>query len=547
MSGDTAGWRFEAPTGDVISAVTLDRDLYLALAPGWVTEIIDSSGAPLASELCAYSPASSGCELQGSATHLDLNISSLAIQILCEPALAAQAACSGGASIHRVRAELNSATVTVTDNQPPAITAMAGSLLTSSGYQRGVLTGTVSGADNSGVSSVRVYVDGNPIVQSAFNCDYTYAQPCPATGTSSTLSLDTTRLGDGTHRVQAAVIDAAGNETRGPVQQLLVSNHPPAAPTGPAITNAPTGWTNHSATVTWKNPAAGSGLPVAGVAWITCRGVDSTIPPTGCGAAHSQKAPLTSLDEDIRTEPAFAGRLPDRYTVFVWLVDSSGAIDPAAAAHVGFGFDDTAPGPPSALKATASSTGRSFVVRATPPAHLAPIVSISWTACTAGVKCSSARVAPGQTFDFAPATDPTFMASPRGRYLVRAWLRDAAGNANPGSTTSVTLTYAATGTPKPRLHKPSPRLRVASAVVHGRDLRITGSTTRALKGRIRVVVHAKVGSVDHILRRSALAAAGHFVTAFVEPHGARLGRITVTFDGDRTLRSETVTRTFAHL
>jgi hypothetical protein len=525
----------------------MDRDLFFGSGSGWFPEVVDANGIPLQGELCVFVLGNTGCEIQGTVTHSGLETSTLTIQLVCDSASFGQAGCTTGVAIHHARVELNSATVTVTDNQPPAITAMAGSLLTSFGYQRGVLTGTVSGADNSGVSSVRVYVDGNPIVQSAFNCDYTYAQPCPATGTSSTLSLDTTRLADGTHRVQAAVIDAAGNETRGPVQQLLVSNHPPAAPTGPAITNAPTGWTNHSATVTWKNPAAGSGLPVAGVAWITCRGVDSTIPPTGCGAAHSQKAPLTSLDEDIRTEPAFAGRLPDRYTVFVWLVDSSGAIDPAAAAHVGFGFDDTAPGPPSALKATASSTGRSFVVRATPPAHLAPIVSISWTACTAGVKCSSARVAPGQTFDFAPATDPTFMASPRGRYLVRAWLRDAAGNANPGSTTSVTLTYAATGTPKPRLHKPSPRLRVASAVVHGRDLRITGSTTRALKGRIRVVVHAKVGSVDHILRRTAVAAAGHFVTAFVEPRGARLGRITVTFDGDRTLRPETVTRTFAHL
>ncbi len=436
--------------------------------------------------------------------------------------------------------------VTVTDNQAPTITATGGSLLTSVGYQHGVITGTVSGADNSGVSSVRVYVDGNPIVQSAFSCDYTYAQPCPATATSPTLSLDTTRLADGTHRVQAAVVDAAGNETRGPLQALLVSNHPPGPPIGAAVTNAPTGWTNHSATIAWKNPAAGPGLPIAGVAWIACRGADTTIPTAGCAVAHSQKTPLTSLDEDIRTEAAFAGRRPDRYTVFVWLVDSSGAIDPTGAARVGFGYDDTAPGPPTALKATPSSTARSFVIRAAPPAHLAPIATINWTACKVRGECSAARVSPGETFDFDPTSDPRFKSSPNGTYVVRAWLQDAAANQNPSATTSVTVTYS-TAAVKARRRKSSPGLRLTAVASHGLTLRVTGTTTRSLKGRVRVVVHLRARSADHILRRTTAAAAGRFAAGFVQPLGARVTQVTVSFGGDRTLRSQSVTRTFAHL
>ena len=328
--GAAAGWRFAAPAGDMITAATFDRDLFLALAPGWLAEIIDANGMPLPGEVCASESTQVRCEAQGMARHTGLNTSSLTIEAACVPMVVIQTTCTGGVTFHSIRVELNSATVTVTDNQPPAITATAGTLLTSSGYQRGVLTGTVSGADNSGVSGVRIYVDGNPIVQSAFNCDYTYPQPCPASATSPTLSLDTTRLADGTHRVQAAVIDAAGNETRGAVEPLLVSNHPPAPPIAAAVTNAPTGWINHPAAITWRNPAPASGLPIAGVAWVACRGVDTTIPAAGCGAAHSQATPLTSLDEDLTTEPAFAGRLPDRYTVFIWLVDSSGAFDPAA-------------------------------------------------------------------------------------------------------------------------------------------------------------------------------------------------------------------------
>ena len=340
------------------------------------------------------------------------------------------------------------------------------------------------------------------------------------------------------------MIDAAGNETRGAVEPLLVSNHPPAPPIAAAVTNAPTGWINHPAAIAWRNPAPASGLPIAGVAWVACRGVDTTIPAAGCGAAHSQATPLTSLDEDLTTEPAFAGRLPDRYTVFIWLVDSSGAFDPAAPARVGFGFDDTAPGPPAALRATANSTGTSFAFRATPPPHVAPIASIHWTACKIGGRCTLTRTAPGLTFDFAPATDPAFRPAPRGTFSVRAWLQDAAGNHNPNATTTVTVTSASSLAPKPR-RKPSPRLRVNGVAIHGRQVLVTGSTSRLLSGRVRVVLHATLGSVDHVLRHTVPATAGHFSTSFVRPVAAHLARVTVTFAGDRKFRSQTVTTTIA--
>jgi hypothetical protein len=540
--GGSAGWRFVVPSGDVVNAVTLDRDLFLVLAPGWTAEVVDSNGSPLPGELCESDESQARCEIQGVTTHPGLNTTSLSIQIVCNPTVVVQTDCTGGVDFHSVRVELNSATVTVTDDQPPTLAGTTGTLFTpSSGYQHGTLTGTIAGADNSGVSSVRVYVDSNPIVQSAFNCDYTYAMPCPATATSPTLSLDTTRLADGPHQIQAAVIDAAGNETRGPVGQLLVANHPPAAPVGVAVTNAPTGWINHAATIAWKNPAQGSGLPVAGVDWLACRGVDATLPAAGCGAIHAQAAPLTSLTEDPRTEAAFAGHVPASYTVFVWLVDSAGDLNPSSPGRASFGFDDTTPPPPTSLAATPTSTGKSFVVRLAPSAHLAPIAGTTWVACKTGGRCTTASTVSGETFGFDPATNPAFRSAPRGTYVVRAWLDDAAGNGSSTAAASIALTYPPAGHATTGTRAPSPRLHISAVTIRGGDLRVSGTASRSLDGHLHLVEHYRIAAAQRVLRRTVIVAAGRFSASFAQPRGAHAERLTVIFNGDKHLRAETVT------
>jgi hypothetical protein len=543
-AGGTAGWRFTAPAGDTIGAITADRDLFLVVAPGWVADIVDASGAPLPDEVCSYDPAQIGCEIDGDATHTGLDTSSLAIQIVCNPTPFDITRCSGGSSINSVRAELNSANVTVTDNQPPTLTGTAGSLFATSGYQHGTVTGTISGSDNSGVAGVTVYLDGYRVTEGAFDCNYTLPEPCPASATSSTLSLDTTHLTDGPHQIQASITDAAGNETRGPVQQLLVANHPPAAPVGLAVTGAPDGWINHPAMLTWTNPAQGEGLPIAGVDWVTCPGVEASIPASGCGTVHSQTTPATSLSEDTSAETAFAGHLPGNYTVFVWLVDAAGDLNPANAGHASFGFDNTSPGPPLALTTTVNSRDHSFVLRAKPPAHVAPITSLNWIACKTGGKCTAVRNVAGQAFGFDPATNPTFKAAPNGRYVIRVWLEDAAGNTSQASAASTTVTYPG-GSHAASTERRSPLLRVTSVTIKGRDMRVKGTATRALEGHVHVTEHCLVGQVDRLVRRTATVVAGHFSTELVQPPGAHAERVTVTFAGDKRLRAETVTRQLA--
>jgi hypothetical protein len=217
-AGATAGWQVAAPAGDVISGASVNRDLYRQ-AEGWLPQIVEADGSPLAGESCSNN---GDCEISGEATHSGLGTTSLAIELVCDSAPVQLTVCANGSSQHFARAELNSATVTITDDQPPQITSTSGELFTG-GPVRGTIAGTVDGADNSGVQSTRLYVDGALSAQQQLACDYTRSAPCPA-GSSNQFSLSTTTLANGPHQIQAAVVDAAGNQTLGSPVQLTVEN-----------------------------------------------------------------------------------------------------------------------------------------------------------------------------------------------------------------------------------------------------------------------------------------------------------------------------------
>jgi hypothetical protein len=115
-AGAAAGWTFTAPSGDTITAVSMWRDLY-AGAEGWVPEIVDAQGEVLKGETCKFEH--SGCEVDGSSTHTELNTTALTIELLCEPHPDGLEACVNGYSLHNGRVELSNVTVTVVGEQPP--------------------------------------------------------------------------------------------------------------------------------------------------------------------------------------------------------------------------------------------------------------------------------------------------------------------------------------------------------------------------------------------------------------------------------------------
>jgi hypothetical protein len=78
-------------------------------------------------------------------------------------------------------------------------------------------------SDASGIAAVRLYVDGGQAQSSLRSCDFTYAKPC-ADVTAASFTLDTTELSNGSHTIQVAAVDAAGNDQRSLAQTITVNN-----------------------------------------------------------------------------------------------------------------------------------------------------------------------------------------------------------------------------------------------------------------------------------------------------------------------------------
>jgi hypothetical protein len=535
-AGAFAGWETAAPAGDEISAISLDRDLY-EQGEGWVPEIIDAEGNVLPGETCTFSVSGSlpGCEVSGFAENTGLDTTRLAIELLCEPEPFQLTVCGNGSSLHDARVELNSATVTITDNQPPQLTSTSGALF-AGGLVRGTLSGTIDGVDNSGVQFARLFVDGAPVFQQSLACNFTLPAPCPASS-SNQFTLNTSTLANGPHQIQPAVIDAAGNQTLGSPVPITVENSPPSPPSSLQVNGRASGaWINQPATVTWTNPTQPQGDPIALVNWIACPGTEASIPQSGCGALHTQTSPLTSLTFDPAQDPAFAAQPQALYTVFVWLSDAIGNTTQANAAASSFGYQTTPPPPPRSIVAGGRGP---YTITVGAPTHLAPIVATDWIACNSARVCTPAQSSPGLSFPFDTAHIPQFQRNPHSSYTIRAWLTDAAGNADPADSATLAVTYG-----KPT--KKSPGLRILSATRNGRALQVRGAAARALIGHLTINVHYTLHARTVTIQKTIRVARGKWSATVVLPAGALTARVTVVHHSSARFTAQVVTRQVHH-
>ncbi len=532
--GAVAGWTFAAPPDDTITAISMDRDLFND-GPGWLPQIIDDTGAPLPGEACVYNGNNGGCESSGPVTHSGLGTTSLAIEVLCSPASAGLTECGGGSFLHSARAELDDAVVTITDEQPPQITFTSGSLFTGV-LVHGTLTGTIDGSDNSGVQYARLYVDGALFAQQQLSCDFTRPAPCPASS-SNQFSLNTTTLANGPHQIQAAVVDAAGNQTLASAGQITVDNTNPPAPTDLQVNAKPAGaWINQPATITWTNPTEPSDDPISEVNWIACPGTETSIPASGCDAPQHQALPLSSLTFSPAQDPAFSSQPQNLYTVFVWLTDAIGNASQTNAAAISFGYQTSPPPRPTSIKATGSGP---YTITLVVRAHLAPITATDWIACKGPKLCTPTQTSTGLSFRFDPNHTPQFQRSPYGSYTIRAWLQDAAGNASPTDSATLALTHSKPG-------RPSPRLRILSVTRAGRVLRVRGTAARALAGHVTILVHYAFGIRGYSVQRTVRVAHGRWASVLGVPSGAHTRRVTVVYHRSAHWAAETVTRDVHH-
>jgi len=551
-AGATAGWTFQAPVGTKITGASWDRDLF-EQSDGWTPEVLDGSGNVLSGETCQFVAENGGCEIDGTTSHSNLSTGALTIELVCTPQVDNSQTCGNGFSEHEGRVELNSAAITITDSNPPSITATGGTLF-ASGYQHGTLSASVSGNDSIGVQYARVYIDGKQVAQQSFSCDFTYIVPCP-TSVSGQLEVNTATLPDGIHQTQVSLADAAGNETMSSPQTLMISNNPPPAPTGGEIQGHTSGWTSQPATLTWMNPSLAQGPPINTVYWTVCRGTDlGGVPAGGCDGTHTQISPLTSLTFDPTQDPMFEAQPISAYTAFVWLGDAAGNSSQANAMAVHFGYDNTAPGPPEFIMTSPTTGPGPFAITVGASPHVAPIIGVDWTACDSSGNCLPMQSTPGLTFTLDPTHNSEFQGDPYGTYTIRAWLVDAAANSDPNAfatanvTTAPALASSNAGTSSGSFSDtgstsssgsgrsgasggsasaPSPQLHITSVAEHGRRLLIHGTVARKVHGYVVIVETFLERGRKQTMRRTAKIAAGRWSILLTLPAGAQPQSTTV--------------------
>ena len=229
----------------------------------------------------------------------------------------------------RAGVRVYAATVRVRDASTPLIWDSGTGLLTNGGWQRGTRTVGYKTIDNVGIRATRFFVDGRQRDDLAVACDYTHRVPCPSLPSSS-YTLETQALADGSHQLRVDAVDTAGNVAQ--LARTFVSdNTPPNLPDGVAVDGGE-GWRHANGfRLSWTNPA--SVAPIAVAHYELC--------PAGGGpcSAGERRGDGVSAIADLRVPE------PGDYTVRVWLEDAAGNVNAGnRSAPVHLRFDDVAPG-----------------------------------------------------------------------------------------------------------------------------------------------------------------------------------------------------------
>ncbi|HEX3510650.1 MAG TPA: hypothetical protein VHT27_06065 [Solirubrobacteraceae bacterium] len=183
------------------------------------------------------------------------------------------------------RLDVSATRVTLNDPSTPTVNAMTGSLLASNTLRGTVALNLAASDEGPGVYSAALILDGVPQAPQIFDtnggwCEslgpsgeaprsFAHPDPCPQHA-STTLTLDTTGLADGTHTIALRVDDASGNATT-PLESTIQTDNAPQSSAPPQIAPAaPTVGATLTATPgSWSAPA-GAGSVSYGYSWLSC-------------------------------------------------------------------------------------------------------------------------------------------------------------------------------------------------------------------------------------------------------------------------------------
>lgn len=305
------------------------------------------------------------------------------------------------------RAAMRNVRVTINDPTAPSLTNARGDLWTAAGWLRGSQQVGFDASDGAGIRRNVVRVDDQALRAFDNPCNDTQPAPCPNQGFST--DIDTTKLSDGAHKLTLETVDSAGNPTQ-VTRTIQVDNTAPTAPSG-VVVDGGDGWrSGNGFSISWTNPPAGDGAPIAAADYRLCRtsGADCT---TGTREAT-----------DINTLTDLQVPAPGEWALTISLRDGAGNSDSAATGQVTLRFDSTAPeivfeapnpSDPTLVSARATD-GDSGIAEGR--IEIRKRGSDSWQALPSSIE--GGRIV-------ARLDDEQLSA---GRYRLRAWARDTAGN-----------------------------------------------------------------------------------------------------------------------
>jgi hypothetical protein len=291
--------------------------------------------------------------------------------------------------------------VTIRDNSGGPRLYGEGGLWGEGGWVRGSRPVSYSSSDNVGVRTQRVEIDpggehgfGWPISEEK-SCDFTYLVPCPGETTTSG-SVDTTQVVDGSHNLRYAAMDSSGNWSSED-RTIYVDNH---APQAPALVSADNGGraTQGGFTINWANPDA-QAAPIATLRYEVCRAASGDSCRTGSTpVAHGGSGERNSVTS------SFGLSEPGAYSMSLWLEDAAGNADRAGAASVALTYGEDKPAAPE-LEAPPHGWIRSpsYVQRiGYPPAAAVPASGVAGYAVTTdGSNPAGGANAPGRDASYA--------------------------------------------------------------------------------------------------------------------------------------------------
>jgi hypothetical protein len=323
--GTEAGWKFVAPAGTSIVALSYERNIGHSFDGfnDW-SPALRADGNVVSGETCLDSVENGEtCAVGGPpgiepAQITGLSAHELSLGILCQAPAGDE--CVTGASEHQTWATTYGAIVTLSDPSPPILSAPVGALwtLSAAGFHKGTENVEVSAQDiGGGVASIVLSADGQPIDTYTAPCDFSFAQPCPLATRPQTLSLPTTELGDGKHTIALSAVDAAGNPSMLASEEITVDNNAPAAPVG--LSAAPTQTGGATFVVTWGDPPS-QAAPITSALYEVCPAAGQSPCSTPMTAPANGPASITV--------PGVGS-----WTIAVWLSDAAGNASPSSAAR----------------------------------------------------------------------------------------------------------------------------------------------------------------------------------------------------------------------